>query len=216
MSIGGRLLSALFRGNGIHHADSCTSRQPYLGPVPGTTSRIDAYVSPAGEAIYTCTECNRLARWKDRVLQPDPTWELERLLVRGPGEQERANAAVELELLQRPHAQDADGSRSVEVRKPRGPRTAESEQLNPESDVGEPPKESTPSRKSATPRRKRGRRPWTQEQFHDHYRAALVRTSFPHTEDRVAPHFEALAGHTGIEVRHLQRLIKQWGLPEDQ
>ena len=119
MSLGMRLLGALFRGNGILHADSCTSRQTYLGPMSGTTSRIDAYESPTGEVIYTCTECGRLARWKDRVLQPDPVWELEHARVRGPGEQERADAAVELERLQQRNAEDTKGSRPVEPPKPR-------------------------------------------------------------------------------------------------
>jgi hypothetical protein len=121
VSIGGRLLSELFRRNGIHHADSCTSRDSSLGPIPGTTSGIDVYESPAGETIYTCNECERLAIWKDRVLQPDPIWELEHLRVRGPGEQERADAAVELERLQRRNAEDSKRSRPVEPRKPRMP-----------------------------------------------------------------------------------------------
>ena len=121
MSVGGRLLGALFRGNGIHHADSCTSRHPYLGPVHGTTSRIDVYESPARETIYTCTECRRLAIWKAGELQPDPIWELEHLRVRGPGEQERADAAVELVQLKRRNVEDASTSRPVELPKSREP-----------------------------------------------------------------------------------------------
>ena len=119
MSIGGRLLGALLRGNGIHHADSCASRGSSLGPIPGMTSRIDLYESPAGETIYTCTECGRLAVWKDRTLQPDPIWELDHARLRGPGEQERADALVELERLQRRNAEDSKRSRPVEPRKPR-------------------------------------------------------------------------------------------------
>jgi hypothetical protein len=121
VSVGRRLLGELFRDNGIHHADSCKSRHPFLGPVSGTTSRIDAYESPAGEVIYTCTECRRLAIWKDRVLQPDPIWELEHARVRGPGEQERADAAAELERLQRPNLDIAVPSGPVEPSRPRRP-----------------------------------------------------------------------------------------------
>jgi hypothetical protein len=214
VSIGGRLLSALFRGNGIHHADSCTSRHWFLGPVSGTTSLIDAYTSPAGETTYTCTECRRLAIWKAGELQPDPIYELEHARARGPGEKDRAKATVELERLQRRNAEVAKRSGPVEPRESRGPRTADVKRLNRESDVGERPKESAPSGESAPQRRRRGRPPWTRERFHDHYRAALAITVPPHTDDRVAPHFEALAGHTGIEIRHLQRLIEKWGLPE--
>lgn len=122
MSVGRRLLGELFRDNGIHHADSCKSRQPFLGPVPGTTSRIGAYESPAGEVIYTCTECRRIAIWKDRVLQPDPVWELEHARVRGPGEQERADAAAELERLQERSAEGAKESPHAEPPKRRGQR----------------------------------------------------------------------------------------------
>jgi hypothetical protein len=119
VSIGWRLLGELFRGNGIHHADSCTSRHPWLGSIPGGTSRIDAYVSPAGEVIYTCTECERLAIWKDRVLQPDPVYERDHARVRGPAEQGRADAAVELERLQRPNLDIAVTSGPVEPFRPR-------------------------------------------------------------------------------------------------
>ena len=122
MSVGRRLLGELFRDNGIHHADSCKSRHPFLGPVSGTTSRIDAYESPAGEVIYICTECRRLAIWKDRVLQPDPIWELEHSRVRSPGVQERAEAAAELERLQERCADDAKESPHAEPPKPRGQR----------------------------------------------------------------------------------------------
>jgi hypothetical protein len=216
VSIGGRLLSELFRGNGIHHADSCTSRHSYLGPARGTSSRIDAYESPAGETIYTCTECRRLAIWKDRVLQPDPVWELEHARLRGPGEQERADAAAELRRLKPRNAEGAKQSSPVEPRESRGPRMADVKRLNRDSDVGERPKESTPSGESALQRRKPGRPPWTREQFHDHYRAALASTVPPHTDARAAEHFEALDGHIGIEIRHLQRLIEKWGLPEGQ
>ena len=122
MSVGRRLLGELFRDNGIHHADSCKSRHPYLGPMSGTTSRIDAYESPAGEVIYTCTECDRLARWKDRVLQPDPVYERDHARVRGPGEQERVDAAAELQRLQERSAEDAKESPHAEPPKPRGQR----------------------------------------------------------------------------------------------
>ena len=122
VSIGWRLLGELFRGNGIHHADSCRSQHSYLGPERGINSRIDAYESPTGEVIYTCTECGRLARWKDRVLQPDPVWELEHARVRGHGEQERADAAAELERLQERGAEDANESPHAEPPKPRGQR----------------------------------------------------------------------------------------------
>jgi hypothetical protein len=121
MSLGMRLLGELFRGNGIHHADSCKSRQPFLGPTRGTTSMIDAYESPTGEVTYTCTECGRLARWKDRVLQPDPIWELEHARVRGPGEQEQAVAAAELQRLQQGQVEDPKGSRPHEPPQPQGP-----------------------------------------------------------------------------------------------
>ena len=121
VSIGWRLLGELFRGNGIHHADSCSSQHSYLGPERGINSRIDAYESPTGEVIYTCTECGRLARWKDRLLQPDPIWELEHARVRGPGEQERADAAAELERLQRPNLDVAVASGPVVPSRPRRP-----------------------------------------------------------------------------------------------
>lgn len=120
MSLGEWLLG-LLRENGIHHADSCRSRDRFIGPTSMTTGLIDAYTSPAGETTYTCTECRRLATWKAGELQPDPVDELEHALVRGPGEQERADAAVELQRLQRRNAEDENRSGPVEPPQPRGP-----------------------------------------------------------------------------------------------
>jgi hypothetical protein len=112
----GRFISELFRGNGIHHAATCTSRQPFLGPVRSVQSRIDAFESPSGETTYTCTECGRLAVWRDGVVQPDPVWEREHAEVRARGEAERA-AAEDALTRQAPGTSPADAERPPVNRK---------------------------------------------------------------------------------------------------
>jgi biotin operon repressor len=116
----GRFVSELFRGNGIHHAATCVSRQPFLGPVRGVQSRIDAYEPQSGEIIYACTECGRLAVWKAGVLQADPVYELEHAGALACGEVERAAAENTL-AGERESASRAARRPQVEPKKGRPP-----------------------------------------------------------------------------------------------
>ena len=63
---------------------------------------------------------------------------------------------------------------------------------------------------------RRGGRPgWTAERFRARYREACERADPPHTYRSVAPNFDTLDGHRGIDPDHLRKLARRFGLPPE-
>ena len=61
--------------------------------------------------------------------------------------------------------------------------------------------------------RRPGRPGWTTALFRARYREACGRSSPPHSFRSVAPNFDTLDGHRGIDPDHLRKLAGRFGLP---
>ena len=61
--------------------------------------------------------------------------------------------------------------------------------------------------------RRPGRPGWTTALFRARYREACDRSSPPHSFGSVAPNFDTLDGHRGIDPDHLRKLARRFGLP---
>jgi hypothetical protein len=61
--------------------------------------------------------------------------------------------------------------------------------------------------------RRSGRPGWTPDLFWARYRQACERVEPPHSFRVVAPHFDTLDGHRGIDPDHLRKLARRFGLP---